>query len=352
MIAKLTVPAGMLALTAAMAMAPATANATETILFNCFHAPQYYTCAKTLPEMDRLVNEATDGRVRIRIPPKSLAGAPDQLDGVRGGVMDGAISYIGFAREETLGLQIPMLPFVGRADASAASVALWDTYQKFFAGKPGEFEDVELVAIYAINGSDIWSLTDQPIMTVKDIADRKMWAVSGTVADVIKATGSPVVAGPAVQMLEIISRGVVDGYAGVTWDTLESFKLGEYTRSGTFMTRKISQPSFALFINKDKWAKIAPEDQAAIKKALGRDYSEWFGAIVDEEFEVARDKFIAEGVKVIEPDPGLETDLAALAKPMLDEWKAATAKIGVDGDAAIAYFEDAYDKALAQEQAK
>ena len=57
-------------------------------------------------------------------------------------------------------------------------------------------------------------------------------------------------------------------------------------------------------------------------------------------------------MKVVEPDPSLETDLAALAKPMLDEWKAATAKIGVDGDAAIAYFEDAYDKALAQEQAK
>jgi hypothetical protein len=41
-----------------------------------------------------------------------------------------------------------------------------------------------------------------------------MWGLPGTTANLLKETGAPAVSGPAVQMLELISKGVVDGYAG------------------------------------------------------------------------------------------------------------------------------------------
>ena len=68
---------------------PALVAAKENILFNCFFPPQHYVCRAFLPELDRRIDEATEGRVGLRVPPKSLAAPPDQYDGVVNGVMDG-----------------------------------------------------------------------------------------------------------------------------------------------------------------------------------------------------------------------------------------------------------------------
>lgn len=331
----------------ALGLAPQSSHAAENILYNCFHPPQYYTCAVIYPEMAKRIKEATDGRVTLSTPPKSLAAANEQFQGVTNGVMDGATSFTPFIAAETAGMQLPVLPFVGRANAEAASRAMYKTYHKFFAGKPGEFEHVELIGIYSINGSDIWSINGKPILSVKDIADRKMFAVAGVAANVVKLTGSSVVAGPAVQMLESIANGVVDGYAGVTWDVLQDFNTGQYTKSGTFTDRKITQPTFAMFINKDKWNKISPEDQKAIHAALGEDFSAWIGKKTDENFDKARKKWMAAGVKTYDASPEFEAEMTKLSSPLVDAWKDKVKSMGIDGDEVIAHFEKAYDDAVA-----
>lgn len=340
--------AGALAIVSTSLLVPGTAGAQERILYNCFHPPQYYTCAKVLPEMAARIEEATEGRVKMSIPPKSLAAATEQMEGVVNGVMDAATSFTPFIASETTGLQLTVLPYIGRKDAVAASRALYRTYHTFFAGLPGEFENVELLGIYVVNGSDMWSLNDTPIMTVEDLANRKMFAVAGSAANVIKETGSAVVAGPAVQMLESISNGVVDGYAGVTWDVLEAFKTGQYTKSGTFTKRKLTQPAFAMFINKDKWGRIAPEDQEAIKAVLDEDFSAWVGGFANAQYDFAREKYSAAGVQSFDASPEFEAALVDLAKDHVEAWKARVAEMGVNGDEVIAFFEEAYTAALAE----
>ena len=109
------------------------------------------------------------------------------------------------------------------------------------------------LAVYATNGAEFWSMTDQPIRSIDDIKSRKMWALPGVTANVIKGTGSAVVAGPAVQMLEIISKGVVDGYTGVPYSSVTQFKLKDYTKSGTIFKRKIFTPTFSFFVHEKKW---------------------------------------------------------------------------------------------------
>ncbi|MDG2269957.1 MAG: ABC transporter substrate-binding protein, partial [Alphaproteobacteria bacterium] len=64
-------------LAALMAM-PGIAHAKERILTNCFWPPQHYMCTKVLPTWGKWVEEATEGRVTIQIPPKSLASPPEQ----------------------------------------------------------------------------------------------------------------------------------------------------------------------------------------------------------------------------------------------------------------------------------
>jgi TRAP-type C4-dicarboxylate transport system substrate-binding protein len=321
---------------------PSAASA-QTIVFNCFFPPQHYTCRQMLRDWSQEIEKATSGRVKFNIPPKTLAAPPDQYDGVVNGVMDGAIQFNQFISNKVTGIQVGQLPFIGTEAAESGSVALWRTYQKFFADK-NEYGPVKLLAVYATNGAEFWSMTDQPIRSVEDIKSRKMWALPGVTANIIKDTGSAVVAGPAVQMLEIISKGVVDGYTGVPYSSVTQFKLKDYTKSGTIFKRKIFTPTFSFFIHEKKWNEVSAADRDAIVALSGEKMSRHFGRIQDAVQDKAREQLQKEGLQIVKGDDATLAQLEALGQPMTDAWLKKVAAMGVDGKAAIAYYKSVLDE--------
>lgn len=333
---KLKYSAGAAALAFSTAMS-APAQAAERVIFNCFFPAKHYVCTKFMPELKNRIETATEGRVKVNTPPKSLAAPPDQYDGVVGGVMDGALQFNAFIRNKVPGIQFSMMPFVNGTKAAVAGPALWDTYQKFFADK-NEYGDAVLISVYASSGNEFYSMNDTPIQTVEDIGSRKMWGLPGVVANTLKGTGSSVVAGPAVQMLEIISKGVVDGYAGVPWGSVAAFKLGDYTKSATELESKLFQPTFSFLISKSKWDKFSAEDQAAIMDVMGGDFAGWAGAIQDNVNNASRAKLIEAGVEIVAGSAELENGLRKLGQPITDAWIAQAAEMGVDGQAVIDYY--------------
>jgi len=329
----------------ALSTASLAAAAAETILFNCFFPPQHPVCKVGVKELAKRVETATQGRVKVRIPPKSLASPPKQYEAVRNGVMDGGLQFNAFFAKKIPGIQFSLLPFEGKENAEATSRALWNTYQKHFANK-GEFDDIHLLAVHASNGADIFSTTDEQITSIDDISRRKMWALPGATAITIKGTGSAVVSGPAVQMLEIISRGVVDGYTGVPFASVLSFKLMDYTESAVVYDRKIFQPTFSYFVSKEKWNKISAADQAAIDAALGADFSAFLGALNDKINVKALKMFSDAGKPIVEGSPEMLSGLIALGQPITDAWLAKVASMGVDGNAVLSDYTSAYDAAV------
>lgn len=327
-------------------LAPSAASA-QTIVYNCFFPPQHYTCRTMLRGWSDRIEKATSGRVKFNIPPKTLAAPPDQYDGVVNGVMDAAIQFNQFIANKVTGIQVGQLPFVGTESAESGSVALWRTYQRFFAGK-NEYGPVKLLAVYATNGAEFWSMTDQPIRTVEDIKSRKMWALPGVTANIIKGTGSAVIAGPAVQMLEIISKGVVDGYTGVPYSSVGQFKLADYTRSGTIFKRKIFTPTFSFFVHEKKWNEISAADRESIVAVSGERMSRHFGQIQDSFQDRIRAQLLKDGLKIVQGDDAVLAQLEALGQPMIDAWLKKVAAMGVDGKVVIAY----YKSVLAEEDAK
>ena len=331
---KLTAGAVALALSTAFA---APAFAAERVIFNCFFPAKHYVCTVMLPELKNRIETATEGRVKVNVPPKSLAAPPDQYDGVVGGVMDGALQFNAFIANQVPGIQFSMLPFVSGASSEVAGPALWETYQKFFADKD-EYGDAVLITLYASSGNEIFSLNDTPIQTVEDIGNRKMWGLPGVVANTLKGTGSSVVAGPAVQMLEIISKGVVDGYAGVPWGSVAAFKLGDYTTSATELDNKLFQPTFSFLISRAKWDKFSAEDQAAIMDVMGADFAAFAGKVQDDANNKARAALTEGGIEVIEGSSELEAGLRELGQPMVDAWIAKAGEMGVDGQEVIDFY--------------
>lgn len=335
---KTTVIASLTAGASLLAGSPASA---QTILYNCFFPPQHYVCTDFLPEMDRRIREATEDRVRLRVPPRSLAAPPDLFDGMISGVMDGTMQYNGFLAHQVAGMQLTHLPFVAQEGSEAASVALWETYQDFFAPL-NEFGDVQLLSVWVFNGGEIFSLSETPIASGADIGGLKMWAPPGAPAALAVSTGSSVVAGPAVQMLELVSRGVVDGYVGLPYTEVVQYNLVDYTRSVSVLPTKIFQPSFSFMISQSAWQGIDETDRAAIMETLGTDFARYMGRRQDAINADARATMEAAGIEFLESPGTLAQDLEDLSAQILDDWRLQVIEAGVDADAAIAGFLDRY----------
>ena len=257
--------------------------------------------------------------------------------------MDAAIQFNQFISNKVTGIQVGQLPFIGTESAESGSIALWRTYQKFFADK-NEYKPVKLLAVYATNGAEFWSMTDKPIETIEDIKSRKMWALPGVTANIIKGTGSAVVAGPAVQMLEIISKGVVDGYTGVPFSSVVQFKLKDYTKSGTLFKHKIFTPTFSFFVHEKKWNTISEADRKAIVALSGEKISRYFGQVQDKVQNKARAELLKGGLKIVKGSDDTLAKLEAIGQPMTDAWLKKVAAMGIDGKAVIAYYKSVLDE--------
>jgi TRAP-type C4-dicarboxylate transport system substrate-binding protein len=322
-------------LAALMAM-PGIAHAKERILTNCFWPPQHYMCTKVLPTWGKWVEEATEGRVTIQIPPKSLASPPEQWGSVEKGIADAAVQFNGFVANRVAGPLVAMQPFVASADAPAMSQALWETYQEYF---PDEYKGVHALSMWVITPAEVYSQNDTPINSIDDLKSRKIWALPGTVANLMKKIGVGVVAGPAVQANEVISRGVVDGHIGLSPVSIAQFQIGPYTKSMTRFKTRIYSTSFSFVMNEKKWAEISPADQAAITAVSGSKFGRMAAQFWVDGDAAAIARFKSEwGIDVYDADTAFENALKAESKFLTDGWiKKATAK-GIDGQGAYDFY--------------
>lgn len=245
------------------------------------------------------------------------------------------MQFNGLVQNRITGPLVAMNPFIATTDAVAMSSALWETYQKYFAN---EFKSVKLMSMWVITPADLWSQTDKPLNSMADLKSRKIWALPGTNANIMKAVGAGVVAGPAVQANAVISRGVVDAHVGLSPTSIRDFQLIPYTKSMTRFKKRIYSTSFSFLMNKGKWAEISAKDQAAIMEISGEKFARAAAA-----HWVARDKtasvLLAEkGIKIVEADPAFEAALITAGKGLTKKWiDKATAK-GIDGQGAYDFY--------------
>jgi len=334
---RIAKPIAILILTVAagLTLAASPTLAAERLIVNCFWPPQHPVCQKIMPTWGKWVAEATKGRVRIVIPPKSLAAPPEQWAAVEKGIADVAAQFNGFIANRVIGPTVAMNPFVATDDAPAMSEALWDTYKKYF---PNEYKGIKLLSLWVITPGELWSQTDTPVDSIDDLKSRKVWALPGTNANLMKAVGAGVVSGPAVQMNEIISRGVVDAYLGVSPASVRDFRLIPYTKSRTRFTRGIYSTSFSFLMSEKKWNSLSKEDQDAIMSVSGPKFgrmaaSYWVQS--DKTAEVALKKA---GVTSINANPQFEAALVKLSEDLTKKWIGAATKRGLDGQATYDFY--------------
>jgi TRAP-type C4-dicarboxylate transport system substrate-binding protein len=325
------------AIAAVMALAAiaSPAQATERLIANCFWPPQHAVCRKILPTWGKWVAKATEGRVKIIIPPKSLASPPEQWQSIENGIADTAFQFNGFIANRVWGPTVAMNPFIATTDAPAMSQALWETYEKFFSH---EYKGIHLLSLWVITPGDLWSQTDKPVNSIADLKSRKIWALPGTNANIMKAVGAGVVSGPAVQMNEIVSRGVVDAYVGVSPASVRDFRLIPYTKSMTRFDRGIYSTSFSFLMSETKWNALSKKDQAAIMSVSGAKFGRMASAYWMQADKDAREKLKKAGVKVVDADPKFEAALIKIGDTLTHKWIATANKRGLNGQATYDFY--------------
>lgn len=327
----------LLSLSAAILVVLATsASANTRILLNCFTPPKHVWC-EALNDWKTRVEEVTEGRVRIVIPAKSMAPPPEQLNSVRSGLFDAAFIFHGFAAQELAGGLVSMNPFTGSDSSEVNSVALWKTYQEFF-GDRDEYEGVHLLGLLVNPGAHFYSMTDEPITSFEDATGRKMWALPGATAGMLKENGGSIVSGPAAQMTEIIQRGVVDGFVGIPPETAVAFNVMPYAKSVTLTPRAVFTATFSFFISDAKWAEISIEDQELIMSVSGEEFARRAGSIFDARNmlgqEVERDT-----LEVLTASDAFYAELQAAAEPFAEKWVGRVTGMGIDGAAMLSRYE-------------
>ncbi|HUY04897.1 MAG TPA: TRAP transporter substrate-binding protein DctP [Rhodocyclaceae bacterium] len=315
------------------------AQAQTKLLFNMFWPPSFFM-TPVMHQWAAEVEKATAGRVQIEFAAGSLAPPPQQLSGVQSGIFDISVAANPFIKNKAPLIEFSSLPWLIQ-DAEAASVAMWRTYEKKLAGKK-QFADVHLLSLFQSTGGELYSLSDTPIDSMNELKSRKMWALPGEAADLLKSIGMNPITSPAVQITESVSRGVVDGYYGLSLDGAASFKATPYTKVVTLFPLAATSTSFSLFINKAKWASLSEQDRAAIMSVSGEKMAALVGRASNKSATEALAKMKADGIKVVYATPAFYTAMQKAAVPSFKQYEAIAAKHGVDGKAVIDYFKKQY----------
>lgn len=325
---------GLFAATVGAILSMGTASSAETVIsYNNFTPPTHFSWA-VLKDWAAQVEEQTEGRVKVEFPAKSVAPPPKVLDAVRKGAADAGYMANVFSQKFAPGTGLSMTPWIHRGDAEAAGVAAWEVYQKYFIDKDN-WKGVEMLGLFHFAAANMCSVDGAPLETVDALKKRKVWALPGTTTALMKSMDIAVTSGPAVQIQELVSRNVVDAYAGITYDAIEKFGAGPYTKYCIEFAAAPTSTNFSHFISSKVWASLSEQDQEIIRSLSGEHLARMMGRAINEAQAESRAKLEADGVEIKAPTPELLAGLEEASQPVIARWAASVEDYGIDANAAL-----------------
>lgn len=311
------------------------ASAQERIVYNIFTPPTHFIW-DVMKDWAAQVEAETEGRVVVEFTAKSVAPPPKVMDAIRKGAADAGFIANVFLGPKHPGPEVGMLPWVHRGDSEASSVAIWNTYMKYFADKE-EWKGIELLGMHQWGGGSVCSTTDDPIAGLGDLTSRKVWVLPGVSAKLLQALDVSVVSGPAVQIHEIVSRNVVDAHVGITYDAINSFKATPYTKSCVRFETSPNSTNFSHFFNAKAWARLSEEDQEIIRGLSGEHLARMVGSAYNQINADARQAMADAGTTFTDASEEFVAELDVGAQPLIQNWIAKVGEMGVDGAEALDY---------------
>lgn len=328
---RLAAGAAPLALATAMMASPAQA---ENLRMSSWIPSVHPLASDVLIPWAEEISNVTEGRVRVRILPKSVGSPVQQYDVVRTGQADivygnhtytpGVFSIYGMAE----------LPRNGD-DPVATSVGYWRVYSEALK-QVDEMSDVKLLTVFTHGPGEFY--TNEVAVTGMDgNAGVKMRGGGIAATRVADTLGMTTVQAPVSQAAEMMSNGIVNGIAQ-TPSGIFNFKFDQYLDTRFTVPGGLYNVSFFVAMNKDKWDALSPEDQQAIDEISGEALARRAGEMWKKQTEVAYSKMEEQGYTTTMPEGDFADALNAAFDQYEQDWIASIADTGLDGAALLEAF--------------
>ena len=279
-------------------------------LFAADSQPDDYPTTQGLHAIDRMLNERTNGEMRVRVYPGGQMGAEkDTLEIAVFGGLD--LTRVNLAPINSIvpATIVLALPFLFRSiEHSRATFdgaigrKILDSMMPF--GLRG--------MCYYDSGARSFYNTKRPIVSPDDIAGMKIRVQNSDIyVAMIQALGANPTPIPYGEVYQSLVQGVVDG-AENNYPSYESSR--HFEAAGHYsLTRHVMAPELVV-ASRLSWDRMTPEEQDYLQNAASESVP-FMRALWDERVGISRQRVIDRGVAVVE-----DVDHAAFAEKMLPVW--------------------------------
>lgn len=286
------------------------------------------------PTWKEWVEKATEGRVEVVI--ENYTGDPKTIfDAVEDGVYDVGFSVNSYIPGRFKLASVAEIP--GEiTDAEVGSVALWNTYEKFFQADQ-EFRGLELLALFVHGPGQL--NTKFPVTSLEDLKGKKMRIGGGLVNTLAERLEVTPISAPAPKSYELMQQGVVDG-TFLPAEQQKTLRLTEVTSNLILFPKGLYTTAFSIVMNPDTLESLSQKDQEAILSVSGEKLSRLAGAAWGKADDEGILEAKANGVNVVylsDKDP-LVLEMDKIEEGIDQAWIDSVSDRKVDATAALAYF--------------
>lgn len=278
------------------------------------------------------VEKRTNGNISIDYyPAQALSKAPQTYDAVVNSIADIGMTVLAYSRGRFAIAQAIDLPMGYKSGVQATAVAN-KVLEKF---QPKEFNDTQIMYLHA-HGPGLIHTAKKPVATMDDMKGVKI-RTTGASGAVIKGLGGSPVGKSINECYQMLQKGVVNGSLHPI-EANNGWKLGEVV---DYMTEAYSiayTTTFAVFMNKGKWAKLSPSAQKTITE-INTEWSEKHGKAWDAADKAGLEFFKSKGGKVIPVSDAESARWKDAMTPVINEYIKKVTKKGIDGRAVVDFIQ-------------
>ena len=279
------------------------------------------------------LEEASGGRIKIEhFDAMSLGGRPPELmDQARDGVVDMAMTLVGYTPGRFPRTEVFELPFM-MTDPVATAAAYWEMVETDW--QENEYKDVKVLGAW-VHGPGLIH-TQDGVTSLEDMDGLTLRGPTRIINDLLGELGAEPVGMPLPAIPEALSKGVVKGTV-IPWEVTTAIRLSELVDNHTGFAGEeaLYTAAIVLVMNKAKYEAL-PEDLKAILDAEAGAKLSTFATQVMWDMDAPALKIAEDaGNTIVTLDEAEVARWKAAAEPVVERWIADMDGKGIDGAALI-----------------
>ena len=303
------------------------AHAATTLRVATWLAPTHPMNAEVLPTWAQWVEEATEGRVNVKLE-YDLGHPKSYFDLVEDGVADAGWSLHAYVPGRFVLTELSEMPMTN-ATAEGTSVAYWRINEQYLS-KAGEHEGITLLGLFT-EGAAALQLR-KPVESLEGLKGLKIRAPGGIASQIGHELGVTNVSAPAPKVYELLQQGVVDGVM-IAPMTQKSLRLNEVISQMISVPGGVFRGSFSFFAGDDFMDSLSNKDREAILSVSGEKFSAMAGRVWEQANADGLAIAAESGVSYTEADQAtpIYQQLDRITTEVRSDWVKKASSRGVDG---------------------